>query len=59
MNEAMLELAWQDHGVRGLLGTIGKTQSALLRTRMLDAIDAVLPMLEAVAMMALIDRSAA
>ena len=59
MNEAMLELAWEDHGFRGPLGTIGKTQSTLLHKRMLDSIDAVLPMPEAAAMMALIDHSAA
>jgi hypothetical protein len=58
-NEAMLELAWEDHGFRGPLGTIGKTQSVLLHTRMLDAISAVLPMPEAAAMMALIDHPAA
>ena len=58
-NEATLELAWEDHGFRGPLGTIGKTQSVLLHTRMLDAINAVLPMPEAAAMMALIDHSAA
>jgi hypothetical protein len=44
---------------RGPLGTIGKTQSPLLHTRMLDSIDAVLPMPEAAAMMALIDHSSA
>ena len=33
-NEAMLELAWEDHGFRGPLGTIGKTQSPMLHTRM-------------------------
>src|SRR5438132_4432066 len=59
MNEAMLELASEDHGFRGPLGTIGKTQSPLLHTRMLAPIDAVLPMPEAAAMMALIDHSAA
>ena len=58
-NEAMLELAWEDHGFRGPLGTIGKTKSVLLHTRMLDAINAVLPMPEAGPMMALIDHSAA
>jgi len=58
-NEVMLALAWEDHGFRGPLGTIGKTQSVLLHTRMLDTIDAVLPMPEAAAMMALIDHSAA
>ena len=56
---AMLELAWEDHGFRGPLGTIGKTQSPLLHARMLNSIDAVLPMPEAAAMMALIDHSAA
>ena len=59
INETMLQLAWEDHGFRGPLGTIGKTESALLRTRMLDSIDAVLPMPEAAAMMALIDHSPA
>jgi len=58
-NEAMLELAWEDRCFRGPLGTIGKTQSPLLHTRMLDSIDPVLPMPEAAAMMALIDHSAA
>ena len=55
----MLEPASEAHGFRGPLGTIGKTQSPLLHTRMLDSIDAVLPMPEAAAMMALIDHSAA
>jgi hypothetical protein len=58
-NEAMLELAWEDHGLRGPLGTIGKMRSPMLHTRMLHTIDAVLPMPEAAAMMALIDHSAA
>ena len=58
-NEAMLEFAWEDHGFRGPLGTIGKTQSPMLHTRMLETIDAVLPMPEAAAMLALIDHSAA
>jgi hypothetical protein len=59
MSEAMLELAWEDHGFRGPLGTIGTIQSPLLHARMLDAIDAVLPMPEAGAMIALIDHSGA
>jgi hypothetical protein len=54
-----LELAWEDHGFRGPLGTIGKTQSPMQHTRMLETIDAVLPMPEAAAMLALIDHSAA
>jgi hypothetical protein len=56
--QATTEL-WEDHGFSGPLGTIGKTQSGLLHTRMLDTVDAVLPMPEAAAMIALIDHSAA
>jgi hypothetical protein len=59
MNEAVLELAWQDHGFRGPLGTIGKARNDLLQARLLEKIDAVLPMPEAPAMMALLDRLAA
>ncbi len=59
MSEAVLELAWQDHGFRGPLGTIGKARNDLLQSRLLEKIDAVLPMPEAPAMLALLDRLAA
>ena len=52
----MLELAWEDHGFRGPLGTIGKARNPLLQSRLIDRIDAVLPMPDAPAMMALLDR---
>jgi hypothetical protein len=59
MSESVLELAWEDHGFRGPLGTIGKARNALLEARLLDRIDAVLPMPEAPVMLALLDRLAA
>jgi hypothetical protein len=58
-NETVLELAWQDHGFRGPLGTIGKARNDLLQSRLLDKVDAVLPMPDAPAMMALLDHLAA
>jgi hypothetical protein len=59
MSESLLELAWEDHGFRGPLGSIGKTRNDLLQTRLVDRIDAILPMPEAAAMLALLDRIAA
>jgi hypothetical protein len=58
-SEALLELAWEDHGFRGPLGTIGKARNPLLQSRLIDRIDAVLPMPDAPVMMALLDRLAA
>jgi hypothetical protein len=58
-SEELLELAWEDHGFRGPLGSIGKAKNELLRARLIERVDAVLPMPDAVAMMALIDRLAA
>jgi hypothetical protein len=55
-NEAVLELAWEDHGFRGPLGSIGKARNPLLQSRLIDRIDAVLPMPDAPVMMALLDR---
>ena len=55
-NEAVLELAWEDHGFRGPLGTIGKARNPLLQSRLIDRVDAVLPMPDAPVMMALLDR---
>jgi hypothetical protein len=55
-NDAALELAWEDHGFRGPLGTIGKARNPLLQSRLIDRIDAVLPMPDAPVMMALLDR---
>jgi hypothetical protein len=59
MNEALLELAWEDHGFRGPLGTIGKARNPLLQSRLLDRVDQVLPMPDAPAMLALLNRLAA
>lgn len=56
MSETLQELAWQDHGFRGPLGSIGKSRDDLLRTRLLDRVDAVLPMPEAPAMLALLEK---
>src|SRR6516164_5313238 len=58
-SESVLELAWEDHGFRGPLGTIGKARNALLQSRLLERIDAVLPMPDAPVMLALLDRLAA
>lgn len=56
LNESLLELAWEEHGFRGPLGTIGKARNALLQSRLLERIDAVLPMPDAPVMLALLDR---
>ena len=58
MSESLLELAWEDHGFRGPLGTIGKARNALLQSRLIERIDSVLPMPDAPVMMALLDRLA-
>lgn len=58
-SESLLEMAWEDHGFRGPLGTIGKARNALLQSRLLERIDAVLPMPDAPVMLALLDRLAA
>jgi hypothetical protein len=59
MSETLLEMAWEDHGFRGPLGTIGKARNALLQSRLIERIDAVLPMPDAPVMLALLDRLAA
>ena len=59
LSESLLELAWEEHGFRGPLGSIGKSRNPLLQSRLIDRIDAVLPMPEAPVMMALLDRLAA
>jgi hypothetical protein len=59
MSETVLEMAWEDHGFRGPLGTIGKARNPLLQSRLIDRIDAVLPMPDAPVMLALLDRLAA
>ena len=59
MSESLLEMAWEDHGFRGPLGTIGKARNALLQSRLIEQIDAVLPMPDAPVMLALLDRLAA
>jgi hypothetical protein len=58
MSETLLELAWEDHGFRGPLGSIGKARNPMLQSRLIERIDAVLPMPDAPAMMALLDRIA-
>jgi hypothetical protein len=58
VSETLLELAWEDHGFRGPLGSIGKARNPLLQSRLIERIDAVLPMPDAPAMMALLDRLA-
>ncbi|MBR1126471.1 hypothetical protein JQ628_33470 [Bradyrhizobium lablabi] len=56
LSESLLELAWEEHGFRGPLGTIGKARNALLQTRLIERIDAVLPMPDAPVMLSLLDR---
>jgi hypothetical protein len=59
LSDEALELAWRDHGFRGPLGSIGKSRNPLLEQRLIDKIDAVLPMPEPQAMLALLDKLAA
>lgn len=54
----LLEMAWQDHGFRGPLGTIGQSRNPLLQTYLIDEVTATVPMPEAAAMLALLDRLA-
>ena len=56
LSESLLELAWEEHGFRGPLGTIGKARNPLLQSRLIERIDAVLPMPDAPVMLALLDR---
>jgi hypothetical protein len=58
VNESLLELAWEEHGFRGPLGTVGKARNPLLQSRLVERIDAVLPMPDAPVMLALLDRLA-
>jgi hypothetical protein len=58
-HESLLEIAWEDHGFRGPLGTVGKARNALLQSRLIERIDAVLPMPDAPVMLALLDKLAA
>ena len=59
LDESVQELAWQDHGFRGPLGSIGKSSNPMLESRLIAKVDAVLPMPEAPAMLALLDKLAA
>jgi hypothetical protein len=59
VSENLLELAWEEHGFRGPLGTVGKARNTLLQSRLIERIDAVLPMPDAPVMLALLDRLAA
>lgn len=56
LSDSLLELAWEEHGFRGPLGSIGKARNPLLQSRLIERIDAVLPMPDAPTMMALLDR---
>jgi hypothetical protein len=58
ISESLLELAWEEHGFRGPLGTIGKARNSLLQPRLIERIDAVLPIPDAPVMLALLDRLA-
>jgi hypothetical protein len=58
VSESLLELAWEEHGFRGPLGTIGKARNTLLQSRLIERVDQVLPMPDAPVMMALLDRLA-
>ena len=59
MSDSLLELAWEDHGFRGPLGSVGKARNTLLQSRLIERIDSVLPMPDAPVMLALLDRLAA
>lgn len=51
----MRELAWANHGFRGPLGTTGTARNPMLAQRLIDRVEAVLPMPEAQAMLALVE----
>lgn len=55
-SEVLQELAWEGHGFRGPLGTIGKARNVALQARLIESIDAVLPMPDAGVMLALLDK---
>jgi hypothetical protein len=59
LSQRLQELAWEEHGFRGPLGTIGKSHDSTLQSRLIDQVDAILPMPEASAMLTLLDRLAA
>jgi hypothetical protein len=59
VSESLLALAWDEHGFRRPLGTVGKARNTLLQSRLIERIDAVLPMPDAPVMLALLDRLAA
>ena len=59
LDASVQEMAWQDHGFRGPLGSIGKSSNPMLESRLIAKVDAVLPMPEAPAMLALLDKLAA
>jgi hypothetical protein len=56
VSESLLELAWEEHGFRGPLGTVGKARNTLLQSRLIERIDAVLPMPDGPVMLALLDK---
>jgi hypothetical protein len=56
LSEPLQELAWESHGFRGPLGTVGKARNPLLQSRLLDGVTSVLPMPDAPVMLALLDR---
>ena len=56
MNPDVQQIAWSRHGFRGPLGLSGETDNALVASRIMPHIDAVLPMPEIRTMLALIGR---
>lgn len=59
LSPAVQEIAWARHGFRGPLGTAGDLALPPVADRIVKEIDAVLPMPEIRAMLALLDRMAA
>jgi len=59
MSSDVQEIAWTKHGFRGPLGTSGETENPLVKDRVLNRIDSVLPMPDIRTMLALIDKLAA
>ena len=49
-------MAWSRHGFRGPLGLSGETDNALVASRIMPRIDAVLPMPDIKTMLALIAK---
>lgn len=56
LSDVLQDLAWERHGFRGPLASIGKSRNPILTSRLIETVDAVLPMPDALVMLALTDK---